>query len=282
MRHGPGKSGVLECPVASPRRHPARMSLAAWLPDAPWYVLAVIPFVIVAAYTVFGATGFGSSIIAVPVLAHWFPLTFAVPLLTALDCVSTANASLRQWRQAEFREIGRLLPTMLAGIALGTTLLVNLPRGPALLALGVFVAAYGAYLLVGQRRWTAVRPYWAWPIGLFGGVFSVMFGTGGPIYMIFLAARIHDKTALRATSSILVTVSVMIRTGVFVVTGLLLEAPVLVAAALLLPLMFAGYFVGNRLHFALSRAGVLKLIAVLLAINGVSLVVRAVALLRAD
>ena len=255
------------------------MSFTAWLPDAPWYVLVAIPFVIVAAYTVFGATGFGSSIIAVPMLAHWFPLTFAVPLLTALDCVSTANASLRQWRRADLREIGRLLPTVLAGIALGTTLLVNLPRGPALLALGVFVAAYGTYLLVGRRQWRAVGPYWAWPIGLFGGVFSVMFGTGGPIYMIYLSARIDDKTVLRATSSILVTISVFIRTGVFLGTGLLLKAPVLVAAALLLPLMFAGYFVGNRLHFTLSRSGVLKLIAGLLVINGVSLVAHAVALL---
>lgn len=258
------------------------MPFAAWLPDAPWYVLAAIPFVIVAAYTVFGATGFGSSIIAVPMLAHWFPLTFAVPLVTTLDCVATANASLRQWRQADFREIGRLLPTLLAGIALGTTLLVRLPRGPALLALGVFVTAYGIYLLVGQREWNAMRPYWAWPIGLFGGAFSVMFGTGGPIYMIYLASRIHDKSALRATSSILITVSVFIRTGVFAVAGLLLDAPLLLSAALLLPLMFGGYFVGNRLHFALSRAGVLKLIAGLLAINGASLVVRAVGLLRAQ
>jgi uncharacterized membrane protein YfcA len=110
----------------------------------------------------------------------------------------------------------------------------------------------------------------------------VMFGTGGPIYMIYLAARIDDKTALRATSSLLVTISVLIRTGVFVGTGLLLKAPVLVAAAVLLPLMFAGYYAGNRLHFALSRAGVLKLIAGLLAVNGVSLVVRAVALLKSE
>jgi uncharacterized membrane protein YfcA len=231
---------------------------------------------------VFGATGFGSSIISVPVLAHWFPLTFVVPVVTALDCAATANASFRQWRRAELRELTRLLPTMLAGIALGTTLLVNLPRGPAMLALGVFVAAYGIHLVIGRRQWRNARPYWAWPIGLFGGVFSVMFATGGPIYMIYLAARIDDKTALRATSSILVTVSVLIRTGVFVATGLLLKAPVLAAAAVLLPLMLAGYFAGNRLHFALSRLGVLKLIAGLLAINGGSLIVRAGALMRGD
>jgi len=255
------------------------MPLHAWLPDAPWHVLAAVPFVIVAAYTVFGATGFGSSLIAVPLLAHAFPLTFAVPLVTALDGAAVVNASLRQWRRADFREIRRLLPTMLIGVALGTTLLVNLPRGPALLALGVFVTAYGTYLLTGRREWKAVRPFWAWPIGLFGGVFSVMFGTGGPIYMIYLAARVADKTALRATSSLLITVSVLVRVTVFVFTGLLLHMPVLVSAAVLVPLMFAGYLIGNRLHFALSRAGVMRLIAALLALNGVLLITRALAML---
>ncbi len=258
----------------------AAMPLSAWLPDAPWYALALVPFVVLAAYTVFGATGFGSSIITVPVLAHWFPLTFAVPLVTALDFVSTANAGARQWRRAEYREIGRLLPTVLVGIALGATLLVRVPRGALLLALGVFVVAYGLYALLGRREWRAVRPRWASPLGLFGGVFSVLFGTGGPVYMIYLSARIHDKTTLRATSSLLVMVSVFIRTGVFVATGLLLAAPVLVTAGVLLPLMFAGYHFGNRLHHALSRAGVMRLIAALLAVNGVSLVARAIAMLR--
>jgi uncharacterized protein len=258
------------------------MSVEALLPDAPWYVLALIPFVLLAAYTVFGATGFGSSIITVPVLAHWFPLTFAVPLVTALDCVATANAGVRQWRRADLRELRRLLPAVFAGIALGTTLLVRLPRGFALLALGVFVAGYGVHMLLGRHEWRPLRPAWAWPIGICGGSFSVMFGTGGPIYMVYLASRIHDKTTLRATSSLLVLVSVLIRTGVFVVTGLLLKVPLLVTAAVLLPLMFAGYALGNRLHFTLSRGGFMKLIAALLAINGVSLVVRAIALLRAD
>jgi uncharacterized membrane protein YfcA len=250
--------------------------ISAWLPDAPWYVLAAVPFVVLAAYVVFGATGFGSSIISVPMLAHWFPLTFAVPLVTALDCVATINASYRQWRRADFAEFRRIVPTMLIGIVVGTTVLFTLPRAPALLALGVFVVAYGVHSLVGgQREWKAVRPFWAWPVGLIGGMFSAVFGTGGPIYMIYLAARIHDKTALRATSFLIITVSVILRTTVFIVTGLLLNLPVVVAAVVLLPLMFVGYYLGNRVHLALSRAGVMKVIAALLVINGASLIVRA-------
>ena len=145
----------------------------------------------------------------------------------------------------------------------------------------MFVVAYGVYSLVGGRReWRAVRPLWAWPVGLVGGMFSAVFGTGGPIYMVYLSARIHDKTTLRATSSLIVTVSVVLRTTVFIVTGLLLKLPVVVAAIVLLPLMFAGYYLGNRAHHALSRAGVMKVIAVLLVINGASLIVRAFGMWR--
>jgi uncharacterized membrane protein YfcA len=258
------------------------MSLAALYPDVPWYVAVVIPLTIFGAYVVFGATGFGSSIISVPMLAHWFPLTFAVPLVTLIDCVSAGSASIRQRQHASYAECRRVIPAMLIGIAAGATLLVNLPRSAALFALGVFVSCYGVYLLIGQRQVRAMRSFWAWPIGIVGGVFSVLFGTGGPLYMIYLSARIHDKTALRATSSLIVAVSVFIRAGVFAVTGLVLNAPLLVAFALLLPLMFAGFYLGNRAHFALSRAGVLKLIAGLLALNGVSLIVRASAMLRGE
>lgn len=251
------------------------MSLLAALPDAPLAVLMLVPLVVLAAYIVFGATGFGSSIISVPFLAHWFPLTLVVPLVTAVDLAAVVNASLRQWRGAVFAEVKRILPAILVGIAAGAYLLVRLPREPALLALGIFVAAYGVRLLRGSREWRAVRAGWAWPIGFAGGVFSVLFGTGGPIYIVYLSARIHDKTALRATSSLVVTISVAVRVVVFIATGLLLQPAVLVAAALLVPLMFAGYFLGNRLHHALSRQGVLRLIAGLLVVNGLLLVLRA-------
>lgn len=238
-------------------------------------MLAAVPFVVLAAYTMLGATGFGSSIVAVPLLAHAFPLTFAVPFVTALDGVATLTASRAQWRDAQRAEIQRILPAALVGIALGATVLVSLPRAPALFALGVFVAGYGAWQLAGARRMRRASAWWALPIGLAGGVFSVLFGTGGPVYMVYLSARIGDKTALRATSSVLVTFSVWTRIAVFVSTGLLLQPALLVLAALVLPLVFVALRLGNRLHHALSGPGVLRLVAGLLVANGTLLVARA-------
>ncbi|MBS0326922.1 MAG: sulfite exporter TauE/SafE family protein [Proteobacteria bacterium] len=256
------------------------MSIAQPLLDLPWYALAALPVVILLAYTVFGATGFGSSIITVPALAHLFPLTFTVPLATSLDVLAATTTSLRLRRLAWWKEVAHILPAIVVGIALGGTLLLRLPRAPALLALGIFVAAYGAWVLIGPRQLTHAPGWAAWPIGIVGGVFSVLFGTGGPIYIIYLSARIADKAALRATSAVIVTASVWIRFALFVVTGLMLHAQLLLVALVLLPVMVGGLRLGNRLHDALSRQGVLKLIAGLLVGNGIALVVRAAELLR--
>src|SRR6476659_3221475 len=109
------------------------MSLTKLLPDAPAYALVAAPCIVFVGYTVFGATGFGSSIISVPGLAHFFPLTFTVPLITTIDAFAATATSLRLRRIVAWREVARLLPAMLIGMTLGLTLLLNLPRAPALL-----------------------------------------------------------------------------------------------------------------------------------------------------
>jgi uncharacterized membrane protein YfcA len=244
-------------------------------PDIPGTVLVAAPLIVLVGYTIFGATGFGSSVISVPGLAHFFPLAFTVPLVTLTDAFAATSTAFRLRRAVAWPEFLRLAPAMLVGMAIGATLLLRLPREPALVALGTFVTAYGVYVLAGPRK-LADAPRWlAWPIGVVGGVFSALFGTGGPVYIVFLSARIGDKSVLRATSAMVVALSIGIRLVLFVATGLLLDPRLGAMLPLLLPVAVLGLWLGNRLHHALSGAGVYRLIAVLLIVNGVTLMARA-------
>lgn len=244
--------------------------------DIPLSLLAIMVVTVATGYTMFGATGFGSSIISVPILAHWLPLPFLIPLVTATDGAAATMASFRQWRLVCWREVRILLLPILIGIALGLTLLIRLPRDTALGALGIFVGSYAIYTLSGARAWRSISALWAIPLGIAGGGFSALFGTGGPIYMIYLSSRIEEKTALRATSSLLVAISVDIRMVAFIFTGLYLQDGLLLLIALLLPVMIGGYALGSRLHRRLSGAAVRRAIALLLLGNAVLLVLRAV------
>jgi hypothetical protein len=103
---------------------------------------------------------------------------------------------------------------------------------------------------------------------------GTLFGVGAPPYAIYLTRRLTDKGALRATLSNMVLLSVSMRAVVFAVSGLML-ADRLVGFALLAPFALAGLWVGNRIHGRISRETLLRVVSVLLLVNGLSLLARA-------
>lgn len=96
-------------------------------------------FILLVAYFLRGITGFGSGLIAIPLLAHFLPLTFVVPMVLVLDFVASVALSRHTRLQVRWDEIRFLLPASIVGVLLGTFLLVNLPREPMLVALALFV-----------------------------------------------------------------------------------------------------------------------------------------------
>ena len=233
--------------------------------------------VLFVAYAVFGMTGFGSALIAVPLLAHLWPLATLVPMVALFEIASALLVGGSQRRAVDLREAGTLVPFMLAGIAAGALLLVAAPPRWLVAGLGVFVMAYGLRgVLARERGFRRVPRWWAAPFGLMGGVVSSLFGTGGSFYVIHLAGRLEDKSALRATLSAVLGTSNAIRLCAFLASGLLLPA-VTATAALLLPVVLLGLWLGMRLHERVSRAALMRAVCVLLVPAGLSLVARAIA-----
>jgi len=90
---------------------------------------------------IFGITGFGSSLITIPLATHLVPLEFALALFALMDPRSAFSVGLENPRNAVRAEWRRLVPLILVGTALGVTLLVNLPRAAGIFLLGVFVVS---------------------------------------------------------------------------------------------------------------------------------------------
>jgi uncharacterized membrane protein YfcA len=167
-----------------------------------------------------------------------------------------------------------MVPLSLAGAITGVTLLVSLPRQATLAGIGLFLVAYALYALRQGEATRIVSRAWAPVAGFTGGAFGTLFGVGAPPYAIYLAHRIRDKLALRATLSNMVIFSVGMRVLVFAAGGLM-AADRLAGFAVLAPFALAGVWAGNRLQARVSRAGLLRVVAVLLLLIGASLLVRA-------
>lgn len=241
------------------------------LPDLA-YALAVL----LLAYFVRGISGFGSGLIAVPLLALRFPLPEVVPFMLIADFGASGLVGGLNFRQVDWLEIRRLLPATLAGVVLGTHLLVSLPAAYLLTLLGVFVMAFAVRsLLLRNRGFTRTSAHWAYPAALSGGAVSGLFGTGGPPYVIYLSHRIADKGGLRATLSALFFLEGLLRIVTFLAAGLLWGWEVWKNALLAAPLIVAALYAGSHVHSRLTDRQMLQGVSWLLLGSGVSLLVKA-------
>ena len=231
--------------------------------------------ILLAAYFIRGITGFGSGLIAVPLLALFLPLKFVVPLILLLDFTASVVIGGLHFKRVNWGEIGILIPLGMVGVVLGTSLLIKLPPGPMLLALAGFVCVFAVRSVFNIRGDRPIARGWAVPSALTGGTVGALFGTGGPPYVIYLTHRIHDKSDLRATLSALFFTDGLTRIVSFLVAGLLLSIKVWIAYLAALPLMLGALYLGGRAHVGLSQPQMTRLVGVLLLVSSVSLVFKA-------
>ena len=237
--------------------------------------LLLIAAIAFAAYVLFALSGFGSNLVTVPLLGHLFPLTYVLPMLATLDVVAAMRVGFQSRGYLLKRELVWLLPSMGLGIVAGTTLLVNLPPAITLGTLGAAILGYGLYSF-NDRPLSLRLPQWAAiPCGIAGGVLSALFGTGGPVYVTYLAARGHDPREIRSTITVLITLTAFTRIGLYTLYGLYAQENVLLYALAAAPAMLAGIWLGHHLHLNLSKRRLVQCMAALLVASGTSLLLRA-------
>ena len=240
---------------------------------SPWLLL-VAPVVVIVGYTVFGLSGFGSTVISVPILAHFLPVSYLVPMMAILDLCCALFMGTAGREQVAKAEVKRIIPFMFVGFVLGATVLVGVPDAYLRAALGTFAVAVGIHSIVNPTLHRTISTLWSIPAGIIGGAIATVFGAGGPIYSTYLSGRLTDKTEIRSTLSVLISISAFTRAVVYAIAGLLLHAMLLVGALALSPFVWMGLTLGHRIHVGLSQQQMRRAIGALLVLTGGSLLVR--------
>lgn len=248
------------------------MELLSALPFSPLAWLGMALGIIVA-YVVFGIAGFGTALVAGPVLICFMPLARIIPLLVLLDFIAAFSNLLPSRKDVAGAELKRLLPCMAVGCTLGVFFLLNLQSRLLLLLMGVFITAYALYSLLVKVRPGSLRALWALPMGVVGGLFGALFGSGGFLYAIYLNARLEKEPA-RATQSALISCSTVVRLSLFVIAGVYTDGALLVLGAALLPPMAAGLWLGRRLTLNMTREQFVRLVNWLVLASGIALIGR--------
>jgi len=226
-------------------------------------------------YVIFGLVGFGTVLIAAPVLALTMPVSGIVPLLALMDCAATTTNGIRLGDKVARGELVRIVPLMVLGSIAGAYLLLTIPARPMMGALGLFLIGYALYGLFGRPAHGLIARGWAVPLGFLGGVFSAMFGSGGFVYVLYLSRRLPDRDAIRATQSALLSLATLTRVVIFALAGVYSDFRLLLLALCLVPAMVLGMWLGEHITLRLTREQFLRVLHVVLIGAGVTLCLRA-------
>ena len=236
-------------------------------------ILSIV--IIFVAYTVKGLSGFGSGLIAIPLLAFMFPLAFIVPVLGLLSYSGTVMQSIQLRQQVSWRDLLPLLPFSLLGIFIAIWLLVNLDANLLVMWLAIFILFYSIYSLLPIPDYSGGRR-WAIAAGSFGGLVGALFGTGGPFYVVYLKLRQLDKSRFRATIAMIFLVDGGVRIIGYAISGLY-TLQVLWLVLILLPVLFLGMYVGHHLHIRIDQKRFNQIISVMLMLSGLMLLYKSFA-----
>lgn len=236
----------------------------------PQVIFAIL--IIFVAYTIKGLSGFGSGLVAIPLLALIFPLKFIVPVLGLLSYVGTIIQSITLRKHAVWRDIWPLLPFSMLGIGIAIWLLVSVDANILTMTLGVFVLLYAVHSLSSSTEPSGGRR-WAVAAGGFGGLVGALFGTGGPFYVLYLKMRGLEKGAFRATIASIFLIDGGVRMVGYASTGLFTNQ-VLSLIMILLPVMLIAMYAGNHLHVKIEQARFNQIISIMLMISGLMLIIK--------
>ncbi|MFP5259859.1 MAG: sulfite exporter TauE/SafE family protein, partial [Acidobacteriota bacterium] len=146
-----------------------------------------------------GLAGFGSTLIALPILALVFDLKLAVPVCTTLALVLNTVMVARLGRHIRFAPLVLLLAASLPGMPLGVYALGALPGHWLKTVLALAIFAFVANQWRGSCRLGPAGCGWGVAAGFVAGCLGGAIGINGPPIVAWVCRLGLDRHAMRAT-----------------------------------------------------------------------------------
>ncbi len=239
--------------------------------------LALLGVIILLAFMINAATGFGGSMLALTLGIHLYSVDFLVPVIVLVNLTISLYIVVRHHSGVDLKLLlKQMLPFTLLGIPIGLVLF-NVVKGNVLqIALGIFVICISVFelaLLFTSAKDAVRKPLLAvqsaaWLFG--GGVLHGLYAAGGPFVVYYASRNIPDKRVFRSTLSALWVVLNTILLITHLSTGKLTASSAW-TWVVVLPFLAVGIVAGEWLHARLVERSFRILIFSILIVAGVSI-----------
>lgn len=160
-----------------------------------------------------GLSGFGSVLVALPLLVFFLKLSTAVPLVSLWGMAINLMLLWGLWRQLDVRRVVYLTVAAIPGIPLGVYCLRYVPAHLLEMVLSLTLVGFAGYFFCCQGQVRVLGRAWEVVAGFFSGFLGGSLAASGPPVIIYTALQPWDKDTMKATL-----------TGYFALSGLIILA----------------------------------------------------------
>lgn len=214
-----------------------------------------------------GVSGFGSALVAMPLLLLFIDAKIAVPLCVLNGLVITSFLSLQLRRHIDWRKIIPPLIGCLPGIYAGAWFLRGADSDLIKLLLGIVLVSYALYCMFCKPRPRNIQSFWPYVAGFFTGVIGSAFSAGGPPTIIYTTLTGWDKDDIKATLSVFFFTNGIFVAAAHAVSGLTTAAVLDYFAGSVL-FVLAGVMAGAFCYGRVKSESYLRIILYLLVVMG--------------
>lgn len=130
-------------------------------------------------------SGFGLALVSMALLPAVIGIRLATPLVALVAIVIEVVLMIRYRESLDVQAIWKVVLAAVAGTPLGVLFLSRVDERIALTALGLVIAGYAVYALLGLKLPSLENPLWAYFSGLLGGILGGAYNTSGPPVIVY-------------------------------------------------------------------------------------------------
>lgn len=214
--------------------------------------------------------GMGAAMVAMPIVAHFMPLSMAVPSTTLI--VLILNTQL-VWNHRDALDYGRLFHVLLGGVigaAAGIYLVSSVHNDHLKILMGIFLICFALYsMFFGDRIPESIDSRWGVAAGGFSAFFGAAFGLNGPPLAVYTSlSGLKGDAAKGFLGACFIISSLAILVGQFI--GGLQTLKTFYCFAVGCPATLLGGWAGIRLSNRLAGRSNRKIILVIIFLAGIS------------
>ncbi len=206
-----------------------------------------------------GLTGFGSALVAIPLLSFVFDIKTAVPLCMLNGLVITTYMAFTLRHHLDTQKILPLLTGAIPGILAGVYLLKNSNESFLRYAIGSLLIGYSLYNLLARPKPLNPGRIWGYIAGFLTGAIGAAFSAGGPPAIIYTTMTSWSKDEIKATLTGFFVVNGYITATMHALTGISTKTTLHIFSVTFL-FVLAGTILGVQVSTKINRKTYLQII----------------------